>query len=61
MIGQSLFTPPPARDEKIPGVSVSFNVPPEVYDRMKLTAKEYEVSLSQFCRDAVKDFLKTWE
>ena len=45
---------------KTPMVTLTVCMPPELYDRATKTAAECGVSLSQFCRDALRDHLFTW-
>lgn len=47
--------------EKAPLMSVMFSVTPEMYDRLRATAKEANVPVSAFCRTAVGAFLADME
>lgn len=52
---------PPGSEGRPPLVNITVCVPVDIYDRAKATARGCDVSLSQFCRDAIKSHLTLWE
>lgn len=42
---------------KTPGTPVSFTAPPELYERIKKTAKDVDTNVSELCRVAMTSYL----